>query len=103
MVIAAPGRETVGRLLEAMVVDSDSTACDKLLSLIGGTAVVDAQIRKLGVEGIAIRVTEQEMLAGKGDNMATPAAMVALLAKVARGDSVSPARARATWTSCCWP
>ena len=43
------------------------------------------------------------MLAGKGDNMATPAAMVALLAKLARASSVSPARARATWTSCCWP
>jgi len=95
MVIAAPGRETIGRLLEAMVVDSDNTACDKLLSLIGGPAAVDAQVRKLGVEGIAIRVTEQEMMTGKGDNMATPAAMVALLAKVARGElGLSRASAR---------
>ena len=94
-VIAAPGRETVGRLLEAMTVDSDNTACDKLLSLVGGPAAVDAQIRKLGVEGIAIRMTEQDMLAGKGDNMATPAAMVALLAKVARGQlGLSRASAR---------
>jgi beta-lactamase class A len=94
-VVAAPGRATIGRLLEAMLVDSDNTACDKLLSLVGGPAIVDAQIRKLGVEGIAIRMTEQDMLADKGDNMATPAAMVALLAKVARGElGLSRASAR---------
>jgi beta-lactamase class A len=94
-VIAAPGRATVGRLLEAMVADSDNTACDKLLSLVGGPAAVDARVRKLGVEGIAIRYTEQEIGAGKGDNMATPAAAVALLAKIGRGQTgLSRASAR---------
>jgi beta-lactamase class A len=85
--IAAPGREKLGRLLEAMIVDSDNTACDKLLALVGGPAAVDKRVRALGVEGIAIRYSEQEMGAGKGDNMATPAAMVALLAKLARGQA----------------
>jgi beta-lactamase class A len=86
-VIAAPGQATVERLLEAMLVDSDNTACDKLLSLIGGPPAVDARVRALGVEGIAIRYSEQDMMAGKGDNVATPAAMVALLGKIARGQA----------------
>ncbi len=86
-IITAPGKETIGRLLEAMIVDSDNTACDKLLSLLGGPAAVDRRIRELGVEGIAIRYSEQEMHAGKGDNSATPAAMVALLATLARGQA----------------
>jgi len=41
----------------------------------------------LVVEGIAIRYTEQEMLAGKGDNVGSPAALVALLAKIGRNQT----------------
>jgi beta-lactamase class A len=82
--IAVPGRATVRQLLEAMIVSSNNTACDKLLALVGGPVAVDARVRKLGVEGIAIRYSELDMGAGKGDNTTTPAAMVALLAKVAR-------------------
>jgi hypothetical protein len=38
----------------------------------------------LGIEGITIRFSEREMTAGKGDNTATPAAVVALLVRMAR-------------------
>jgi beta-lactamase class A len=82
--VTVPGKATVRQLLEAMIVNSSNTACDKLLALVGGPGAVDARVRALGVEGIAIRYGELDMGAGKGDNTTTPAAMVALLAKVAR-------------------
>ena len=82
--IVPPGTWTIRALLEAMVVQSDNAACDKLLALVGGPAVVDARMRALGVEGIRIRFSERDMTAGKGDNTATPAAMTALLGKLAR-------------------
>jgi beta-lactamase class A len=66
-----------------MIVRSDNVACDKLLALLGGPAVVDARVRKLGVDGVTIRLSEKEMGTGV-DNSATPTAMVALLAKIAR-------------------
>ena len=44
-------QEDRGRLLEAMIVASDNTACDKLLSLLGGPAGGRARVRALGVEG----------------------------------------------------
>jgi beta-lactamase class A len=82
--MTVPAQKTVRALLEAMIINSDNVACDKLLALIGGPRAVDARIRAEGVEGINIRFSEREMQAGEGDNTATPAAMVALLAKIAR-------------------
>jgi beta-lactamase class A len=82
--LAIPSRPTIGELLEAMVVSSDNVACDRLLALVGGLRAVDAGIRGLGIAGITIRFSELEMGAGKGDNTATPVAMVALLARIAR-------------------
>ena len=93
--ITVPGKATIRQLLEAMVIHSDNVGCDKLLALIGGPRAVDARMRALGIDGIVIRFTEQEMGAGKGDNTATPVAMVALLAKVARGQlGLSPGTAK---------
>ncbi len=78
-----------------MVVNSDNVACDRLLALVGGPQAVDARIRGLGIEGITIRFSEREMTAGKGDNTATPAAMVALLGRMARqGLGLLPASAK---------
>jgi beta-lactamase class A len=92
---AVPGRATIRQLLDAMVVRSDNVACDKLLALVGGPRAVDARMRALGIDGIAIRFSELEMGSGKGDNSATPAAMVALLAKLARGQlGLSPGAAK---------
>ena len=93
--LVVPSRTTVRKLLEAMVVSSDNVACDRLLALVGGPQAVDARMRGFGIEGIAIRFSEREMTAGKGDNMATPAAMVALLVRMARqGLGLRPASAK---------
>jgi beta-lactamase class A len=82
--IVVPSRTTVRKLLEAMVLNSDNVACDRLLALVGGPQVVDARIRGFGIEGMSIHLSEREMTAGKGDNTATPAATVALLVRMAR-------------------
>jgi beta-lactamase class A len=82
--MTVPAKKSIRELLEAMLTTSDNVACDKLLSLVGGPAVVNARVRSLGVDHIAIRYTEQDLQSGKADNTATPAAMVALLAKIAR-------------------
>jgi beta-lactamase class A len=85
--ITVPSKKTVRELLEAMIITSDNTAADKLLSLVGGPGVVDARVRSLGVDHVTIRYTELDLGASgpqRHDNTATPAAIVALLAKVAR-------------------
>jgi beta-lactamase class A len=92
--LAVPTTRTIGELLDAMITHSDNVACDKLLALIGGPAVVDARMRKLGIEGITIRFSEREMVSGAADNTATPHALVNLLAKIARRQvGLSPASA----------
>jgi beta-lactamase class A len=82
--MAVPTTKTLRELVKAMMITSDNVACDKLLSLVGGPRAVDARMRKLGIDDITIRHSERELHAGRGDNTATPEAMVALLAKVAR-------------------
>ncbi len=82
--IVVPGQRTIGELLEAMVVNSDNVACDKLLALLGGPRVVDARMRTIGVDGMTIRFSERQMGVTKADNTATPTAILALLGKIAR-------------------
>jgi beta-lactamase class A len=92
--MTVPTTRTVGELLEAMITHSDNVACDKLLALIGGPAVVDARMRQLGVQGITIRFSEREMVGGAADNTATPRALVDLLTRIARRQiGLSPAGA----------
>jgi beta-lactamase class A len=93
--IVVPSRTTVGKLLEAMVVSSDNVACDRLLALVGGPQAVDARMHGFGIKGISIRFSEREMTAGRGDNTATPAGMVALLVRMARQElDLLPASAK---------
>jgi len=82
--MAVPAKKTIRELVEAMLITSDNVACDKLLSLVGGPRAVDARVRALGIDHITIRYTELDLAAARGDNTATPAAIVALLAKIAR-------------------
>jgi beta-lactamase class A len=92
--MAVPAKKTVGELLEAMLITSDNVATDKLLSLVGGPRAVDARVRALGIDHVTIRYAERELQTGKVDNTATPAAMVALLVKIARRETgLSPASA----------
>jgi beta-lactamase class A len=85
--MAVPAKKTVRELLEAMITTSDNVATDKLLSLIGGPRAVDARVRALGIDHVTIRYAEQDLQTGKVDNTATPAAMVALLVKIARRET----------------
>jgi beta-lactamase class A len=95
--ITVPSKKTVRELLEAMIITSDNIAADKLLSLVGGPGVVDARVRALGIDHVTIRYTELDLGSSgpqRADNTATPAAIVALLAKVARHEAgLSPASA----------
>lgn len=45
---------TAGELLELMIVESDNTAGDAILKLVGGPAVVERRLRTLGFEAIKV-------------------------------------------------
>jgi beta-lactamase class A len=81
-------------LLRLSVEESDGTASDVLLRLLGGKAKAQAYLSSLGVEGIRIETTEGEM--GRDDqaqyrSWATPVAAVAWLSALQRGLGLSPA------------
>ena len=79
-------------LLRLAVSESDGTASDILLRVLGGPVVVDRYIRSLGVEGIA--VVDSEKTLGKDvkaqyRDTSTPAAMVRLLRLLADDSPLS--------------
>ncbi|MGE5244536.1 MAG: class A beta-lactamase [Betaproteobacteria bacterium] len=49
---------TARELLEAMVVQSDNTACDRLVAFVGGPGAVAARMRQLGVPDVDVSVDE---------------------------------------------
>ena len=85
---------TLGELLRFSVSESDGTACDVLLRVIGGTKVVGQYLRKLGIQNLRVETTEKAM--GQDQmvqyrNWAAPDAMVALLRAVQEGRGLSAA------------
>jgi beta-lactamase class A len=54
-------RATVGDLLAAMVTESDNTAADVLLRMVGGPAAVTARMRALGLRSIRVDRSEGEI------------------------------------------
>ena len=79
-------------LLRLNTSESDGTACDVLLDLVGGTAAVVEYLRGLGIAGIAVVDTEKEI--GRDHslqyrNWAAPDAAVALLKKLHEGAGLS--------------
>lgn len=81
-------------LLEYMVAESDNTACDVLLELVGGPDVVTQYLRDLGVDNLVVANTEEEI--GQDEavqyrNYATPDAAVALLRALHEGQGLSEA------------
>ena len=73
---------TIKDVLEYNVSESDGTACDVLLRLLGGTDKVQESIRDLGVKQIAISTTEMVQVANdtiQYQNWTTPEAMNKLL------------------------
>ncbi len=92
-----PGmRVTVARMIDVMLVDSDNTAADRLIALLGGPAAVEKALTAKGVAGIRISLDERGMGAAirtdlaaleRGEqNGATPDAMAALLARLFKGE-----------------
>lgn len=83
---------SVRELLEYLMVDSDGTACDVLLKLIGGPEPATKYLRDLGVKGIAISTSEKAM--SENDevqyrNWSTPESMVQLLKMLAEARGIS--------------
>lgn len=83
---------SVAELLRYMVSESDNTACDVLLRLVGGPEVVTQYLRDLGINDIIVANTEKEL--GQDNalqyrNYATPNAAVALLRALHEGQGLS--------------
>ncbi|MDB5034843.1 MAG: class beta-lactamase [Chlorobi bacterium] len=89
-----PADITISELLRYSVSESDGTACDVLLRILGGPKKVEAYIHGLGIREIAIATTEKEMAAGpmvQYRNWCHPAAMARLLNAFFMGKGLSPA------------
>jgi beta-lactamase class A len=92
---------SVARMLDVMLVESDNTATDRLISMIGGPPAVQRALDALGLAGISVSLDEKEMgNAMRKDlaafeagawNGATPEAMAALLSRLFRGELLSKA------------
>lgn len=85
---------SVRELLHFMLVDSDGSACDVLLKLIGGPDPATKYLRNLGVEGIVVATSEKEMAVNdevQYRNWSTPEAMVGLLQMLQNGQGLSQA------------
>jgi beta-lactamase class A len=75
-------------LLRAMMIESDGTACDVLLRVVGGATRVDEYLRGLGLDEVKVATTEKEMSAGPDvqyRNWATPRGMLKLLRTLHEG------------------
>lgn len=95
-----PGmRVSVAQMLDVMLVDSDNTAADKLIALLGGPAAVEQALEARRIPGIRISLDERGMgaamkqdlaaLESGAQNGATPDAMVALLTRLFEGELLS--------------
>jgi beta-lactamase class A len=83
---------SVRDLLRFMVSESDGTACDVLLRLVGGPKFVTRYLRGLGVDGVVVANTEKEI--GQSEsvqyrNWASPEATVVLLRALHTGRGLS--------------
>jgi beta-lactamase class A len=83
---------SVSNLLRQMISESDGTACDVLLRVLGGPASVDHYLLKLGVTNIVVATTEKAM--GQDElvqyrNWATPEGMTELLGMLHEGRGLS--------------
>ncbi|MBD2580615.1 class A beta-lactamase [Oscillatoria sp. FACHB-1406] len=91
------GKEvSIAELLQYMVSESDSTACDALLRLVGGPQHVTEYLRDLGVNDVVVANTENEIQFGTEPglqyrNSATPEAAVNLLRVFHEGQGLSEA------------
>jgi beta-lactamase class A len=81
-------------LMRLAVAESDGTASDVLLRVLGGKAKAQAYLSSLGVEGMRIATTEGEIgrdYAAQYRSWASPLAAVAWLAALQQGKDLRPA------------
>jgi beta-lactamase class A len=91
---------TLRDLLYYTVSLSDNNGCDILFRLLGGTKAVEKYIHGLGVKGIAMAATEEEMHRAwpvQYTNWSEPVAMLALLTKFHRGEVLSTTSRELLW------
>jgi beta-lactamase class A len=89
---------SVRQLLEFSLVDSDNTASDKLLSLIGGPVELTRRIRALGLSEIEIRTSAKEATgAPDHPNRGSAAGLARLLAALQRGVVLRPTELAVLW------
>ena len=85
---------TIRELLRLMVSESDGTASDVLLRVLGGPEHVTTYLHNLGMSGIVIATSEKEMAQAQDvqyRNWTTPAAMAELLIAFQQGKGLSAA------------
>jgi len=85
---------TIRELLRYMISESDGTACDVLLRLIGGPETATKTLRELGIENFVIARYEKEMFESPSvryENRTTPEEAVNLLKLLQTGKVVSDA------------
>jgi beta-lactamase class A len=81
-----PRTYTIRQLLQFSLMDSDNTACDKLLELVGGPSDLTRNLRELGFPGIEIKIATRDM--GKytdQPNKASASTLVQLLSELQKG------------------
>lgn len=94
----APVERTIRQLLVLAMVDSDNTASDKLLGLVGGPAAVTRRLRDLGFDGIDIVATSSEVRRRVDNpNKGSAAALTRLLATLQQGGVLKPGAAALLW------
>lgn len=95
-----PGmRVTVARMVDVMLVDSDNTAADLLIRLLGGPAAVEKALLAKGVPGVKVSLDEKGLGAAMkkdldaiergAQNGTSPDAMAGLLVRLFRGGLLS--------------
>jgi beta-lactamase class A len=91
---------TLGEVLRYTVAQSDNNGCDVLFRLLGGTGPVDRYVHGLGVQGITIAATEEEMHRAwdvQYTNWCEPVAMLALLERFYQRKDLSKASSDSLW------
>ncbi|MFZ6639072.1 class A beta-lactamase [Undibacterium sp. TC4M20W] len=84
---------TVKELMHHAIVDSDGTASDALLRLLGGPPMVMQYLVQLDIQDIKVLDTEKDMAKSWSTqyrNTATPKAMIKLLQTLQQGKALSP-------------
>ncbi len=83
-------RKTVRELVRYTIVESDGSASDALLRVVGGPSVVTRYVRSLGITDLVVANSEMEMSQQtQYDDRCTPQAAVKLLVILEKGKTLS--------------